>query len=114
MPEDLAEAARWALPPKDQQPRVVLRFAAEKELLLSGMITGGNEIAEKPAVVDVPHGKGHVVLFANNPMWRNETMGSFFLVFNAIMNYDHLDAGRSAAPQGGKATEAAGEEEEQD
>jgi len=114
VPEDLAEAARWALPPKDQQPRVVLRFAAEKELLLSGMITGGNEIAEKPAVVDVPHGKGHVVLFANNPMWRNETMGSFFLVFNAIMNYDHLDAGRSAAPQGGKATEAAGEEEEQD
>ena len=96
VPEDLAEAARWALPPKDQQPRVVLRFAAEKELLLSGMITGGNEIAEKPAVVDVPHGKGHVVLFANNPMWRNETMGSFFLVFNAIMNYDHLDAGRTA------------------
>jgi hypothetical protein len=114
VPEDLAEAARWTLPPKDQQPRVVLRFGAEKELLLSGMITGGNEIAEKPAVVDVPHGKGHVVLFANNPMWRNETMGSFFLVFNAIMNYDHLDAGRSAAPQGSKATAAAGEEEEQE
>ena len=114
VPEDLAEAARWALPPKDQQPRVVLRFAGEKELLLSGMITGGNEIAEKPAVVDVPHGKGHVVLFANNPMWRNETMGSFFLIFNAIMNYDHLDAGRSAAPEGSKATAAAGEEEEQD
>jgi hypothetical protein len=114
VPEELTEAARWALPPKDQQPRVVLRFAAEKELLLSGMITGGNEIAEKPAVVDVPHGKGHVVLFANNPMWRNETMGSFFLVFNAVMNYDHLDAGRSASPQGASSTAAAGEEEEED
>jgi hypothetical protein len=114
VPEDLAEAARWALPPKDQQPRVVLRFAADKDLLLSGMITGGNEIAEKPAVVDVPHGKGHVVLFANNPMWRNETMGSFFLVFNAVMNYDHLDAGRSAAPQGTVSTAAAGDEEEED
>src|SRR5262249_57070840 len=99
IPEDLAEAARWALPAKDQQPRVVLRFAAEKELLLSGMITGGNEIAEKPAVVDVPHGKGHVVLFANNPMWRAETNGSFFLLFNAMLNYDHLNAGaRSPAP----------------
>jgi hypothetical protein len=65
-------------------------------LLLSGMITGGNEIAEKPAVVDVPHGKGHVVLFANNPMWRGETMGSYFLVFNAILNFDHLDAGNPA------------------
>jgi hypothetical protein len=96
VPEDLAEFARWALPPKDQQPRVVLRFASEKDLLLSGMITNANEIAEKPAVVDVPHGKGHVVLFANNPMWRAETGGSYFLVFNSILNYDHLDAG--AAP----------------
>jgi hypothetical protein len=110
VPEDLAEAARWALPPKDQQPRVVLRFAAEKELLLSGMITGGNEIAEKPAVVDVPHGKGHVVLFANNPMWRNETMGSFFLVFNAIMNYDHLNAGRTLDSRGKAESSQPGDE----
>jgi hypothetical protein len=96
VPEDLPESVRWSIPPKDQQPRVVLRFAAEKELLLSGMITGASEIAEKPAVVDVPHGKGHVVLFANNPMWRGETMGSYFLVFNAILNFDHLDAGNAA------------------
>ena len=65
-------------------------------------------------MVDVPHGKGHVVLFANNPMWRNETMGSFFLIFNAVMNYDHLDAGRSAGTQGASSTAAAGEEEEED
>jgi hypothetical protein len=98
VPDDVAEFARWALPPKDQQPRVVLRFAAEKELVLSGMITGGNEIAEKPVVVDVPHGKGHVVLFANNPMWRTETGGSYFLIYNAMLNFDHLDAGRAPAP----------------
>jgi hypothetical protein len=114
VPEDLTEAARWALPGKDQQPRVVLRFAADKELLLSGMITGGTEIAEKPAVVDVPHGKGHVVLFANNPMWRNETMGSFFLVFNAILNYDHLNVGRTSAPSQSPARVTASGEEEQD
>jgi hypothetical protein len=114
IPEDLAEAARWALPAKDQQPRVVLRFAADKDLLLSGMITGGNEIAEKPAVVDVPHGKGHVVLFANNPMWRNETIGSYFLVFNAIMNYDHLGAGRTSGPAQGTATAVAAGDEDED
>jgi len=74
----------------------VLRFGAEKELLLSGMITNPTEIAEKPAAVDIPHGKGHVVLFANNPMWRAETSGSYFLVLNAILNYDHLDAGATA------------------
>jgi hypothetical protein len=66
-------------------------------------------------VVDVPHGKGHVILFANNPMWRNETMGSFFLVFNAVMNYDHLDAGRSTSAPATSGTSASGEgEEEQD
>jgi hypothetical protein len=43
--------------------------------------------------VDVPHGQGHIVLFSNNPMWRNETSGSYFLLFNAIMNYRHLDVG---------------------
>ncbi|HXY25405.1 MAG TPA: M14 family zinc carboxypeptidase [Candidatus Acidoferrum sp.] len=99
VPEDVAEFARWANPPPDQQPRVVLRFAGEKDLLLSGMITGASEIAEKPAVVDVPHGKGHVVLFANNPMWRAETQGSYFLIFNSILNFDHLNAGY--APPGG-------------
>jgi hypothetical protein len=35
-----------------------------------------------------------VVLFANNPMWRQETHGSFMLVLNAALNYDHLGAGR--------------------
>ncbi len=113
IPEDAPDSVRWLLPAKDAFPRVVLRFAPEKELLLSGMIMGGNEIAEKPAVVDVPHGKGHVVLFANNPMWRGETMGSFFLVFNAMLNYDHLSAG--AASQSPKTREpaASGENEEE-
>ena len=96
IPQEVREYASWAVPSADELPRVVLRFAPEKELLLSGMITGGSEIAEKPAVVDVPHGKGHVVLFANNPMWRGQTMGSFFLVFNAMLNYDHLNAGKTA------------------
>ncbi|HEV2963599.1 MAG TPA: M14 family zinc carboxypeptidase [Candidatus Angelobacter sp.] len=104
LPEDTPDAVRLNLPRRDEMPRVVLRFASEKDLLLSGMIVAGNELAEKPAVVDVPHGKGHVVLFANNPFWRGETMGSFFLVFNAMMNYDHLNAGRAA--QSGPATEA--------
>src|SRR5579884_272644 len=112
VPEDLTDAARFALPAKDQQPRVVLRFAGEKDLLLSGMITGGNEIAEKPAAVDVPHGKGHVVLFANNPMWRNETAGSYFLIFNAMLNFDHLNAGRAQTPQTNSATSASGAEQE--
>jgi hypothetical protein len=31
-------------------------------------------------------------------MWRQETQGSFMLLLNAALNYDHLDAGRKAPP----------------
>jgi len=44
----------------------------------------------KPLVIDAPRGKGHILLFANNPMWRQNTQGSYALVTNAIMNWDHL------------------------
>ncbi|MFZ1700710.1 MAG: M14 family zinc carboxypeptidase [Pyrinomonadaceae bacterium] len=84
-------------PPASSLPRVVLRFAAEKDLLVSGMLGGGSELAGKAAIVDVPVGKGHVVMFANNPMWRHQTHGSFSLLFNAILNYDNLGVGRAAA-----------------
>jgi hypothetical protein len=89
-----------ALPPPALYPRVVLRFADEKNLWISGMLAGGSELAGAPAIIDVPLGRGHVVLFANNPMWRQETQGSFMLLLNAALNYDHLDAGRKtpAAP----------------
>ena len=81
-----------------ERPRIVLRFADERDLFVSGMLSGGAELAGKPAVIDVQHGKGHVLMFANNPMWRSETHGSYFLLFNAMMNFSHLDAGRVVPP----------------
>jgi hypothetical protein len=80
--------------PPDQRPRVALRFADQKELLVSGLLDGGSDIAQRAVVVDVPMQKGHVVLFANNPMWRGETLGSYALVFNTLLNWDNLNAGR--------------------
>ncbi|MEW5982486.1 MAG: M14 family zinc carboxypeptidase [Acidobacteriota bacterium] len=80
--------------PPAQRPRVVLRYGDTRELLVSGLLENGNEIAQRPAVVDVPLDKGHVVVFAINPMWRGETHGTYALVFNAIMNHNALDAGR--------------------
>jgi hypothetical protein len=80
--------------PPAQRPRVIMRFGDARELLVSGLLENGNEIAQRPALVDVPLDKGHVVVFANNPMWRGETQGSYGLVFNAILNFDQLNAGR--------------------
>ncbi len=80
--------------PPDQRPRVALRFADQNQLLVSGLLQGGGDIAQRPVVVDVPVDRGHVVLFANNPIWRGETIGSYFMVWNAILNFDSLNAGR--------------------
>ncbi|MEW6128172.1 MAG: M14 family zinc carboxypeptidase [Acidobacteriota bacterium] len=113
-PDVIPEETRseiWELPPvTDEQlrngigvippamrPRVVLRYADARELLVSGLLEAGNEIAQRPAVIDVPFDKGHVVLFSNNPFWRAETQGSYFLVFNAILHFDNLNAGRKLA-----------------
>jgi len=77
----------------------VLRFAAQEQLLVSGLLAGGTDIANQAVVVDVPVEKGHAVLFANNPIYRGETIGSYPLVLNTILNFDHLDAGRRLDPR---------------
>jgi hypothetical protein len=94
--DEMRQSLGAFLTPPALRPRIVLRFVPdEKNLLVSGMLAGGSELANRPAVVDVPVGRGHVVLFAINPMWRHQTQGSFFLLFNAALNYDNLSVGRT-------------------
>jgi hypothetical protein len=83
--------------PPAGRARVIFRYADQKDLLISGLVEGGNEIAQHPAVVDVPSGKGHVVLFSINPVYRGETRGTYSMVLNTILNFDSLDAGRKDA-----------------
>jgi hypothetical protein len=92
---EFLELARNYLPGPGEQPRTAVRFAPESELLISGLLTGGRELAGKPAVVTVPRGKGNYLLFAINPMWREGTQGSFMLMMNAAMNYESLNVGRT-------------------
>lgn len=101
-PDQDARESPFYTPPL-LRPRVVLRFVSdEKNLLISGMLAGANELANRPAIVDVPVGRGHVVMFATNPMWRHQTQGEFFLLFNAALNYDNLSVGRTEPPRGGQ------------
>ena len=74
--------------------RTVLRFASDpKDLLISGGLTDGEELAHAPALVDAPLGAGHVVMFSFNPFWRSETHGSYALVFNALLHHGALGTG---------------------
>ncbi len=76
--------------PAEFRPRVIIHYSAAKDLLLSGLLENGEPIAERPAVVQARFGQGDVLLFANNPVYRGETIGSYALVFNAILNFGHL------------------------
>ncbi|MGD0301822.1 MAG: M14 family zinc carboxypeptidase [Bryobacteraceae bacterium] len=77
------------------RPRVVMQFPAkESDMLLSGTISGGQTLANRPLVLDVPSGQGHIVMFALRPFWRWQTQGTYFLAFNAILNWNHLNAGK--------------------
>jgi hypothetical protein len=82
--------------PDQNPPRVLLSFPTNpNDLLLSGILIGGDSLAGRAVAVDAPIGKGHVVMFANRPYWRWQTQGNFFLGFNTILNWNDLDAGRT-------------------
>ncbi len=76
--------------PAELRPEVILRFSDAKNLLLDGLLGKGGSIAEHAIVVNAHLGQGSVLLFGNNPIYRGETIGDYALVFNAILNHDHL------------------------
>jgi hypothetical protein len=76
------------------------------DILLSGTLAGGQTLAGRAQLVDAPIGKGHVVMFAIRPFWRWQTQGTYFLGFNAILNWNDLDAGK---PSGGPAAVGGGQ-----
>jgi hypothetical protein len=73
--------------PESDRPNVIFRFAERKRLLLSGLLQGGEAIAERPIVVKAHLGRGNVLLFAINPIYRGETIGTYAMVFNSILNF---------------------------
>ena len=64
---------------------VVARYpASPAEILLSGWMIGGGQIAGRAAVVEVRQGRGRVVLFGFQPQYRGQSQATFPLLFNAL------------------------------
>ena len=100
----MAAQAGFTIP--EGRARVIVQFPANpSDMLLSGTLANGEGLANKAALVDEPLGRGHVVMFALRPFWRWQTQGTYTLGFNAIMNWNDLDAGKgtptrsTASPQ---------------
>jgi hypothetical protein len=59
--------------------------------VLSGLMKGADEIRGRPFAIDMPGGftgKGRVLLFSNNPIYRWQNHGEFNMVFNALLNWN--------------------------
>jgi hypothetical protein len=87
---------RWAVPTlyevsEDSHAKVMLRFTGRQESLLSGEFIGIEETADRPAVIRMPLGKGHLLMFVTNPMFRHQNLGEYRLLFNAIFNFKSDD-----------------------
>ncbi len=76
--------------PDAQKPEVLVRWGDADGLLISGLLQGAGQLAGRPAVVLAHSGKGQVLLFANNPVWRGETIGSYRMLLDAILVHDRL------------------------
>ncbi len=78
------------VPEPDRARQVLMKFPGGDKAVLSGLMKGANEITNRPAIVDVPVGKGRVLMFATNPCYRWTNHGEFGMLFNSIMHYNDL------------------------
>jgi hypothetical protein len=83
---------------KDKKPK-----EDEPELVVSGGLKGGSDLSGKPAILDLPTGKGRVLAFEFDPIHRYMTRSDFRLVWNAILDWNDLPptppAAKAAAPK---------------
>jgi len=62
--------------------------------VVSGQAWGEERLIGRPALLDMPVGKGHVVAFNFNPLHRDLNRGDHRLVWNAIINWQAILEGQ--------------------
>jgi hypothetical protein len=71
---------------------VVMEWGANdgKPFVESGQAWGEENLIGRPAILDMPVGKGHVVSFNFNPMHRDLNRGDHRLLWNTILNWQAI------------------------
>jgi hypothetical protein len=75
---------------QDRQKWSLLKYPFTEKGILSGHIQGIGQLKDHPAVMDVPSGKGRVVMFATNPCYRWQTHSEFAMLFNSLLHFDDV------------------------
>jgi hypothetical protein len=79
---------------------VLARYVGGDDAVLSGLMTGAANLADRAFAVDIPEayrGRGRVLMFANNPVYRWQNHGEFNMVFNSIVNWNDVPAPKTLA-----------------
>jgi hypothetical protein len=74
------------------RPQVIARFTGGEAGVLSGLMRNPDQTRNRPMVVDAPSGKGRVIMFANNPIYRWQTFGEHGMVFNGLLFWNDIPA----------------------
>jgi len=77
--------------PEDSSP-VVMEWGSKdgSPFVVSGQAWGEQNLIGRPAILDLPEGKGHVVAFNFNPMHRDLNRGDQRLLWNALLNWQAI------------------------
>jgi hypothetical protein len=62
----------------------------EDDLVESGGVKGASELLGKPAILDIPTGRGRILAFDFDPIHRLQARGTFRFVWNALLNWNDL------------------------
>ena len=73
--------------------------AHAQSFVVSGQAWGEENLVGRPAILDMPVGKGHVVSFNFNPMHRDMNRGDQRLLWNAILNWQAILSARPKPPE---------------
>ncbi|HTS50596.1 MAG TPA: M14 family zinc carboxypeptidase [Bryobacteraceae bacterium] len=96
VPVRYANGPLLRVPQDDRKKEVLMRFPGSDKSVLSGLMRGVAEIRDRPAIVDVPSGRGRVLMFATNPCYRWQNLGEFNMLANAILHFN--DVPKSSSP----------------
>ena len=73
-------------------PHVVLQWGSADgaPFVVSGQVWGEENLIGRPAILDMPVGRGHVVAFNFNPLYRDLNRGDQRMVWNALINWQAI------------------------
>jgi hypothetical protein len=77
----------------------VLKDEPERDLVVSGGMKGADELEGRPAILDIPVGRGRIVAFGFDPIHRTLPRSDFRLVWNSLLNWNDLPEPTANPPE---------------